>query len=221
MRGPQDDSSTYVDDCTGSELNLELASIWLQDCLSVHAECGTDSICSPILPTRVIHVVNLEESYLLESQGKRGSYLTLSYCWGQGLRLLTTKTSYETFQRRLPMGDHMPLTFREAFKVTLALGYHYIWIDALCIVQDDEHDLQREMTKMGDIYQHSIVTIFAAKRPATDSGLFASRNGPLYKPLNIFVTASGIKEPRKTEVAFVYPHYDYDDPLSKRGWVSE
>jgi hypothetical protein len=45
----------------------------------------------------------------------------------------------------------MPKTFREALQVTKALGYQFIWIDALCIIQDDPDDLQREMAAMGEI----------------------------------------------------------------------
>jgi hypothetical protein len=212
-----------TDESTGSDVNLSLAKIWLQDCLLSHENCMRSSTLDelPVLPTRVIDATNPENCFLFETNGRRDNYLTLSYCWGQGERLLTTKQCYEAFQQRLPMNDQMPRTFREAFTVTRALGYRYIWIDALCIIQDNPQDLNKEMARMGDIYQNSTVTISAEKGPDTDSGLFASRNGPFYKPCNTTIEVIEHDEHRKREVAFVSPpaEYDHINPLSKRGWV--
>jgi hypothetical protein len=221
FRGVQSDVVTEADDSTGSEVNLRLARIWLQDCLLLHEKCtrGSALDSSPILPSRVIDVADPDNCYLFEKIGERDNYLTLSYCWGQGERLLTTMGCFEMFKRRLPTDDQMPVTFHDAFTVTRALGYRYIWIDALCIIQDDPQDLNMEMAKMGDIYHNSTVTIFAGKGPHSSSGLFALRNGPFYKPCNVLINTLEYGEPRKTEVAFVSRDYDHDNPLAKRGWV--
>jgi hypothetical protein len=221
FRNIQSDVATLSDDSTGSEVNLCLAKIWLQDCLLLHEKCtrGSALHSPPIFPSRVIDVADPGNCFLFENLGERDNYLTLSYCWGQGERLLTTISSYEIFRRRLPSDDQIPLTFRDAFTVTRALGHRYIWIDALCIIQDDPQDLNREMAKMGDIYHNSTVTIFAGKGPHSSSGLFALRNGPFYKPCNVHINTIECGEPRKTEVAFVSRDYDHDNPLAKRGWV--
>jgi hypothetical protein len=220
---PNDSIDAQADESTGSKVNLELAGLWLRDCLHTHHSHDTAWAIQtqPILPSRVVHVSNGENPYLFETQGEHGDYLTLSYCWGQGNRLLTTKKSYKTFQSKLPMDNQMPLTFREAIQVTKALGYRYIWIDALCIIQDDSQDLQQEMARMGDIYYHSTMTIFAAKGQTTDSGLFANRNGLINKPRNILIKTNEHDNIEERKVAFGCPEYQDIDPLSKRGWVSE
>jgi hypothetical protein len=215
-------SANLTDDCTGSHVNLELAKVWIQDCSTGHDLCDTGfSQTPPVLPSRVICVKNLQTPYLFETQGMYSEYLALSYCWGHGKRLLTTKQTYPVFQTGLPTDGQMPLTFQDAFKVSRALGYQYIWIDALCIIQDDEQDVQKEMAKMGDIYQNSTVTIFAANGNTTDSGLFVARNGPANKPTTVSMTIDDNDCLRTQDFTFLRPEYHAINPLSTRGWVSK
>lgn len=58
---------------------------------------------------------------------------------------------------------NMPATFQDAIYVVKKLGIRYIWIDALCIVQDDQDDWEAESVAMCDVFAHSKVTICAAK----------------------------------------------------------
>jgi hypothetical protein len=174
-----------------------------------------------VFPSRVIHVKELEQSQLLETQNQHDHYLALSYCWGDGSRLLTTKDYYETFKQKLPTDHRMPLTFRDAIKTTMKLDYQYIWIDALCIIQDGAQDVQTEMARMGEIYHNSDAAIFAAKGPSTDSGLFAQRNRSTNKPCNVIVTTNDGGELELRKIAFASPLYHYANPLSERGWVSK
>lgn len=207
-----------VDDCTGSCSNLELAQTWLRDCSFSHQECGTGRFhkgFSP-LPSRVVYIQNSGHVQLFGTFGKCDECLTLSYCWGQGNKMLTTPSRLEAYQNELPVED-MPATFRDACKVTQALGYRYLWIDALCIIQDDPVDVQREMSRMGCIYQNSEVTIFAAKGSSTDSGLFAIRDGNIIKPCNTIVTLHGRDRTMQKEVAFAFPSFEGPNPLSERG----
>jgi hypothetical protein len=214
-------SSREIDDHTGSAVNLELAKIWVQDCTLTHDKCGGS--CSqkspPLLPSRVIDVTDLARPYLLDTQGKRDHYFTPSYCWGQSMRLLSTSQTYATFRRMLPMDERMPLTFREAFTVTKALGYRYLWIDALCMLQDDPADVHKEMARMGEIYMHSVVTICASKGPNANSGLFARRDGKLRKPCNATIRIIGQGEQQTHHVAFMDQKYKYNSPLDERGWI--
>jgi hypothetical protein len=66
--------------------------------------------------------------------------------------------------------------------VTSALGFLYIWIDALCIIQDSDEDKQSEMSKMGEIYRDSRLTIMAAHGVGVESGLFVRRDPRSRKP---------------------------------------
>jgi hypothetical protein len=213
--------SNSTDDHTGSSLNLELAKIWIRDCSQEHDLCDTGFYQTPpVLPSRVVCVKNPHKPYIFESRGICDEYTTLSYCWGHGTRLLTTKQSYEVFRTSLPTDDRMPLTFQDAFRVSEALGFQYVWIDALCIIQDDEQDVQKEMSMMGDIYRNSTVTIFAANGNTTDSGLFAAGNGFADKPTTVIITTDDNDRPETQEQTFLHPKYHIVNPLSTRGWVS-
>ena len=66
-------------------------------------------------------------------------------------------------------------TFQDAIVLTRNLGYQYIWIDSLCIIQDDEVDWQIESSKMADIYENAAVTISANTAKDGSGGLFTDR----------------------------------------------
>ena len=68
----------------------------------------------------------------------------------------------------------MPSTFQDAIEVTRRLGVRYIWIDALCIVQDDRQDWERESGKMANVYHNSFVTLAATSAGSPKAGCFAT-----------------------------------------------
>jgi hypothetical protein len=117
---------------------------------------------------------NSEAPRLLETLGLRAPYAALSHCWGPPEKrpLITTKGNLS--QHRVQI-DHFPKTFQDAFVITRALGLQYIWIDSLCIVQDDEEDWKRESKVMGRIYQRAQVTIAASDANDSTEGLFFAR----------------------------------------------
>src|SRR5262245_51062482 len=70
----------------------------------------------------------------------------------------------------------MPLTLRDAVIATRKLGVRYLWIDALCIVQDDLYEWEQEAPEMGRIYQNSFCTLAAPGSDSSANGLFLSRH---------------------------------------------
>jgi len=57
--------------------------------------------------------------------------------------------------------SHLSQTFQDAVKLVKQLGQHYLWIDSLCIIQDDKTDWAIEAAAMAAVYGNSIFTIFA------------------------------------------------------------
>jgi len=185
--------------------------------------CNTEVLSEklPLLPTRVIELEPDGQARIIESLGMQAEYLTLSYCWGQGKKLLCTTGSglYEQFKQKLPVDDSMPKTFRDALQVTRALGYRYLWIDALCIIQDDPGDVGKEMAKMGGIYQQSTLNILADNGSDTDVGLFCERDARGRKSCNIRITLKRDSESLRTYRS-VQPSSAFGtSALQKRGWV--
>ncbi|KAK0750915.1 heterokaryon incompatibility protein-domain-containing protein [Schizothecium vesticola] len=87
------------------------------------------------------------------------SYAALSHCWANRP---TTRTLTSTLAAHLVALPHpLPQTFADAVAVTRALDIPYLWIDSLCIVQDDRADWAREASLMGDVYANALVTVAA------------------------------------------------------------
>jgi Heterokaryon incompatibility protein (HET) len=90
------------------------------------------------LPRRVVDLGVAEEfrPRLYVSKGAKAPYIALSHCWRINL---TYKTEQATFSERCLEIDYdaLPKTFRDAIQITPHLGLRYLWIDSLCIVQDN------------------------------------------------------------------------------------
>jgi hypothetical protein len=130
----------------------------------------------PKLPTRVIDVGSrTAQPFLKITHGEVGRYLALSHRWGtldsQRKMSITKRENIEQFCRSMPF-ELFPLTFRHAIEVSRSLGIEYLWIDSLCIVQDDLQDWEIQASRMGDIYENAYATIFAERAKDCDDGLF-------------------------------------------------
>ncbi|KAF2649936.1 HET-domain-containing protein, partial [Lophiostoma macrostomum CBS 122681] len=116
------------------------------------------------LPSRVLDVSIRNGSddmiRLHESVGELAQYACLSYCWGNALPLKTTKDTYEDRRRGIAFGT-LPNTFQDAVTVTRRLGIKYLWVDAMCIIQDSRDDWEIESSRMATVYKNAHVAIAA------------------------------------------------------------
>ena len=74
--------------------------------------------------------------------------------------------------------DVLPRTFQDAVSVTLALGYKHLWIDCICIIQDDNRDWETECPKMAHIYGNADLTIAAVTATDDYAGFLGARSNP-------------------------------------------
>lgn len=173
---------------TDSAAALATIRGWLADCITHDADiCGAPESLPPLLPTRVVDVgLPPEEDgssrpvqviRLVETEeGARGRYLCLSHCWGAAQIIRTTRDNIERHKAEaggIAWGQ-LSRTFREAVEVTRALGLRYIWIDSLCIVQDDPDDWNREAARMASVYSNGHLTLAATHAADGEGGLFAA-----------------------------------------------
>jgi hypothetical protein len=105
-------------------------------------------------------VIALEqrEAYLYETKGEIRPYATLSHCWQDSRPLRTMKENLRDHLGRL-VWNSLPVAFQECFELVKALGIQYVWIDSLCIVQDDDDDWKTQARRMASIYENAKVTI--------------------------------------------------------------
>ncbi|KAJ2988910.1 hypothetical protein NUW58_g3730 [Xylaria curta] len=199
----------------GSERAFEKARQWLKTCRNKHSGCRS-SKGNP-LPTRVIDVSG-EKIHLIDTRAeglKHEKYVTLSYCWGGPQPVTTTKATLDQHLQVLPAGE-FPQTIKDAITVTRALKVNYLWVDAICIVQDDLEDKAVEISRMTDIYNFSYVTISASTASTCSDGFLQTRK--LEKtPIRLRAEFSRNK---KGSVLLVTDPAS-DEPIHKRGWTMQ
>ncbi|KXH66128.1 HET domain-containing protein [Colletotrichum salicis] len=158
---------------------------WVWGCASNHSGCYYSSEPRS-LPTRLIKVGKIDDDMarLVISDGLASttSYIALSYCWGPSSvskpQLITTAATLADRQTKIPLRE-MPDTIRDSVVFARHMGTEYIWIDALCIIQDDAEDWAKEAALIFAVYRHATLTVVAAAGDTSHSGfLQRSRAGP-------------------------------------------
>ena len=156
-----------------SQASVTQISGWLKECQAEHPSC--QKRCNT-LPTRILDVgEDGDHIRLIDTTGSHGEYIALSHCWGRVNRFTTTKATLNARLTGFEI-DQLPPTFRQAVLVTRAIGIRYLWIDSLCIVQDDMEDWQLESSRMAAVYSNSICTIAASNAAGDEEGFLKPRN---------------------------------------------
>jgi hypothetical protein len=144
----------------------------VEECSALHLHCPRFE--STILPSRILDVSpenGLSTIKLIEGRGSSGKYIALSYCWGGEQKKTLTTESREAFCDAISL-DILPQTILDAVHVTRSLGIKYLWVDALCILQDSQVDKQHEVAKINSIYKNAYATISAASAPSANAGFW-------------------------------------------------
>ncbi|KAF2807416.1 HET-domain-containing protein [Mytilinidion resinicola] len=155
-----------------SDEAISLAQRWIQTCLREHGDsCPQNDTLT--LPTRVIDVGDaaLRQPFLFQTEGHRAPYISLSHCWGNDKSSFFTTTSATLSERltRIDL-DEAPQSFRDAIGITRRLGYQYLWIDSLCILQDSHDDWAAESRRMQDYYKNAVLNIMAEAAESDKEG---------------------------------------------------
>ncbi|KAF4432647.1 hypothetical protein F53441_13817 [Fusarium austroafricanum] len=148
-------------------------------------------------------------------------YATLSYCWGKKPFARLLRSNIDLMKSGFPVQD-LPATFRDAMTTTLRLGLKYIWIDALCIIQQDAQDWNLHSVTMSKVYSYSTITLAAAASPDSHGGLFRHRNPTAINGVRLDLkwTASEFKEGEYYLVPTdPWVNAVAKSPLLKRAWV--
>ena len=170
-----------------------------------------------------IGIENGEESaYVHLSSGQRVLYAALSYCWGGPQPITLTKLTKRDMLRGIATST-LPQTIQDAITVTRKVGLRYLWVDALCIIQDSDSDRNAEITVMDRIYQNAQVTISAASAGRCQDGFLATRSwrGD-WSPSTSFVSIPYACPNGKRGNVQLYMSRSYkkdSEPLSRRGWA--
>ncbi|KAI0379662.1 heterokaryon incompatibility protein-domain-containing protein [Hypomontagnella monticulosa] len=158
---------------TLSKESLSWATSHVNECLKSHFKCP--NAVETTLPPRVLWLSKTETGdinvTLKETDGAKGVYACLSHRWGGSKSAIATRETYTNLLGGIPWKS-IPSTYQDVMQFALSMGIGYIWIDSLCIIQDDALDWQRHSECMSDIYEHSYVTFAATASENNESGCF-------------------------------------------------
>jgi len=110
------------------------------------------------------------------SDSTKEKYIALSYCWGQSQPYHLTRALLDEMSAGLDM-ERLPQTIKDAIEVTRKLGLKYLWVDALCILQDSDDDKAVEIGHMSQVYKNAHVTISAASAANCGEGFLNRAEG--------------------------------------------
>jgi hypothetical protein len=192
---------------------------WLRVCQETHKH--DQSTARPLslddLPTRVIDVcaqsrskIRLIDSIAMKSQ----DYTAFSHCWGTSA-MFTTNDTVGSLRDDIAM-ESLPLSFQDAITVTHGLGIRYLWVDSLCIIQDNKEDWDHEAARMQQVYSNAVCVIAASSASSSNDGFLNIQRQP--RPWVALRSSSGtLNYVCKSIDNF---HLDVEEAaLNKRGWV--
>ncbi|KIW05848.1 uncharacterized protein PV09_03051 [Verruconis gallopava] len=217
---------------TGDGGALGLAIWWFKRCLGEHKSCASaksQSSDDSQYPSRLLYLGTgdepLQARLVISEQdlSDRPEFVTLSYCWGKKPFMKLTQDVLEQFRKNIDF-ESLPKTFKDAILVTRLLDHSYIWIDALCIIQDSKEDWRNESAKMGSIYRHSVLTIAALGASDSSQGCFTARHPCVYG--DIPLSSGKITITSRTSSHHGQPQFRREfevegkaaSPLKTRGW---
>ena len=197
-----------------SDATMELVRDWLKTCAR-HKICRAQ-VARP-MPKRLIDVQSSPKVMLTEhNDGEVGHYVALSHCWGSVDD--TFSTTRDNIAERTSIGiefPQLPNNFQHAILFTERLGYRYLWIDGLCIMQDDEEDWTFEATQMAQYYCNAILTLAIADAPTCHVGFLHFRHHYTSPP----ISGKGQEYYCLREVLRGDFDFNMTAPINKRAWT--
>ncbi|KAI1406414.1 HET-domain-containing protein [Hypoxylon fuscum] len=167
----------------------------LSECLRTHPGCAPHP--GGFVPTRLIYVREGNNALRLCDaipSGEGIAYAALSHCWGGGNPLSLTKSALNGLKEHIDFAE-LPSTFQDAVTVTQELGLAYVWIDSLCIVQDDATDWEQEAARMGSVYSSAFVVISGASSPNPSTPYLRAREEEWLPKRFNFPVSPGVNMP--------------------------
>jgi hypothetical protein len=195
------------------EQQLQQIKAWLSECRRKHPKCLP--VESRWTPSRLLRVEEESVRLVVPEPGTDFAYVALSHRWPNSRpKTILRVENLEAFKTAVPL-DEISTAFREVFRLVRSLDMRYIWIDSLCIIQDDEGmaDFKKEALLMHKIYKHARLTIALTGLKNSDS---STRNQHCTNYINnTYLADAGWLIRDET----VWSEVVVDAPLSSRGWT--
>lgn len=175
----------------GEALDIVRARQWIEGCLRSHPDCNVElepvrreedpevdpqgrRISDSHGGLQILRLLDVQDNCLIETVDSV-KYVALSYLWGLAVNVRLTTANYQALVHRPgSLGEYwdtLPRTIQDAITFVRAIGGRYLWCDALCLIQNDNEDIQRGLESMDYIYEQARFTIVGACGHDADAGL--------------------------------------------------
>lgn len=223
---------TSIETSTGSDAHMNLAKQWISTCQANHDRCNNSQPEQRVLPSRLISIdapvpgETTPQARLVPTnslpKNETTEYCALSHSWGGSSPLRLLEDNLEGLMKSIDT-SLLSKSIQDALVVAHRLGFKYIWVDSICIIQDSAQDWRTEAAKMGDVYASASLTIAATGSQSGDGGCFHERDPIVFNRCEIGVSSIDELMPVRRYVC----QDDLTDlrhgvdiaPLNRRGWV--
>lgn len=182
-------------------------------------------------PTRLLHIADIDNLNLNVDQGNFVKYAALSYRWGAPpFPHNTTSDNLRDRVNRIPL-EGLPQTIKDAIYLAKKIGIEFVWIDSLCIIQNDADDWKQEASQMHMVYRSAWVVI-AALEQQTVTETFLETSNPSTMNLKVKHHNQDARLEHTLRFKFdPYNEYEYTAPTlgrlvststwATRGWMMQ
>lgn len=174
----------------GPHADTTLIKRWIDTCKGhVHSRMTTDV---PVEDDLFYHkdgfrLIDVVDNCLVQRKSYC-EYAALSYVWGgrSSSTLKCTEENVSQLYRKQALTPEslaeasrkeVALTIRHAMEFVRRIGLRFLWVDAICIIQNDGHEKKRLIHGMDRVYERAVLTIVAAAGSNADEGLFRTESG--------------------------------------------
>jgi len=181
---PKDDE-TSVSEVNGHKsvtiphINYDWVKKWYNDCNDGNCGLNPSKSCGREMP-KSFRLIDVDSDCIIHSV-KKPRYVALSYVWGAARALRNTKGLRKDLEVKgslLERANELPNTIKDAISLTRKLGERYLWVDSLCIIQDDPDDKAQQIAAMDLIYSSATLTVAAASGDTADAYLAGMTSNP-------------------------------------------
>ncbi|KAJ5721221.1 HET domain protein [Penicillium malachiteum] len=175
---------------------MALAKIrnWMTSCSQEHASCN--SLKNPILPRFVVQlrsspsdqgndnlnpILRITESELSE----KAPYIAFSYPWGVRKQPVQLMKNNINEMKHFINYKSLPRAIKDIIRLSQKFEINYIWIDVLCIVQDDPKVKKEQIHRMKNIFENSSLTVQALNIKSVHESFLLPRNHHVHEPLKL------------------------------------
>lgn len=204
------------------KLDWGLLRWWLRHCERYHGKlCEAAATSAALELPRNMRVIDVIRRRVVPYR-EGWEYVALTYVWGEGLmRRAMPKMKKDMAggigsEKGVALPESLPQTITDAIEAVKRLGYQYLWVDSLCIIQDDDMDRHHQLLFMDSVYVNASLTIAAASGDNADYGLPGMRRPRKFQQLR--------EEISDVTLALPLPRFDelnMGDTLAwnTRGWT--